>query len=63
MLSLVDKDQFNANNLSNQLKLMKKANPPPKLHEHKIFDKSKKKKKCDCKKKKKKKCRKKKKCH
>jgi len=45
MLSLVDKDQFNANNLSNQLKLMKKANPPPKLHEHKIFDKSKKKKK------------------
>ncbi len=60
MLSLVDKDQFNANNLSNQLKLMKKANPPPKLHEHKIFDKSKKKKcgKCKkkCKKKKKMKC-------
>ncbi len=38
MLSLVDKDQFKANTLSTQLKLMKKANPPPKLEEHKIFE-------------------------
>ena len=38
MLSLVDKDQFKANTLSKQLKLMKKANPPPKLEEHKIFE-------------------------
>ncbi len=38
MIRLVDRDQFNANSLSKQLKLMKKANPPPKLEEHKIFE-------------------------
>lgn len=47
MLRLVDKDQFNANTLSKQLKLMKKANPPPKLEEHKIFEGAS---KCTCKK-------------
>lgn len=47
MLSLVDKDQFKANTLSKQLKLMKKSNPPPKLEEHKIFEGAS---KCTCKK-------------
>jgi len=38
MLSLVDKNQFKAGTLSKQLKLMKKRNPPPQLHQNKIFE-------------------------
>ncbi len=43
MLKLTDCNQFNAKTLSKQIRLMKKANPPPKLHEHKIFEGGKKK--------------------
>lgn len=52
MFKTCDKDQFNANTLSIQLKLAKKSNPPPQLKESKMFDrKPKKVKKKKCKKK------------
>jgi len=38
MFKTCDKDQFNANTLSIQLKLAKKSNPPPQLIESKMFD-------------------------
>jgi hypothetical protein len=38
MLSLVDCNQFKANTLSKQIRLMKKANPPPTLKDHEIFE-------------------------
>lgn len=38
MLTLVNRNQFKADSLSTQIKLMKKANPPPKLEQHKIFE-------------------------
>lgn len=37
MFHTCDKNQFNAKNLSIQLKLAKKANPPPQLIESKMF--------------------------
>ena len=38
MLTLVNRNQFKANSLSTQIKIKKKANPPPKLEQHKIYE-------------------------
>ena len=40
MLSLVDKNAFNGNRISEQVRLIKKIVPPPQIKEKEVFDKS-----------------------
>jgi len=40
MLSLVDKNAFNGNRISEQIRLIKKIVPPPQIKEKEVFDKS-----------------------
>ena len=40
MISLVDKNAFNGNRISEQVRLIKKIVPPPQIKEKEVFDKS-----------------------